>query len=112
MMEESRKRSVNMYGLTEQDMTDITNSIKEFPVIEQVVLFGSRAKGNYKRGSDVDLAVKGKNITNDTIFRIRDELNEEKPLPYFFDVLNYNYLDKNISDIIDETGVVIYRAET
>lgn len=100
-----------MFGLTEQDMTDILNSIKGFPAIEQAVLFGSRAKGNFKKWSDVDLAIKGKGVKHETVTGLHWELDEEKPLPYFFDVLNYNELDDKISKAVDETGVVIYELE-
>ncbi|HZG38079.1 MAG TPA: nucleotidyltransferase domain-containing protein, partial [Nodosilinea sp.] len=44
----------NAYGLTESDMAQIIEAFRQFEEISAVVLFGSRAKGNYKPGSDVD----------------------------------------------------------
>ena len=73
----------NAYGLTEHDIDEITAAIGRFDEIGEVVLFGSRAKGNYKPGSDVDLAVKGDRVTRRTIAQLANCLNEEKPLPYF-----------------------------
>ena len=50
------------FGLTKRDWDTIINIIKKYPTIKQVSLFGSRAKGNYKKGSDIDLAFMDKNI--------------------------------------------------
>lgn len=98
----------NTYGLTEIDMTQILGACRQFEEIAAVVLFGSRAKGNYKPGSDVDLAVKGDRITHRTITQFADLLNEELPLPYFFDVVHYNSLDQPLIDHIDRVGIVLY----
>ncbi|MBD1916974.1 MULTISPECIES: nucleotidyltransferase domain-containing protein [Cyanophyceae] len=99
---------VNAYGLTESDMAQIVGACGQFEEIAAVVLFGSRAKGNYKPGSDVDLAVKGDRITRRTIAQLADLLNEELPLLYFFDVVHYSSLDQPLADHIDRVGVVLY----
>ncbi|MBD1873206.1 nucleotidyltransferase domain-containing protein [Nodosilinea sp. FACHB-131] len=98
----------NAHGLTESDMAQIIGASRQFEEIAAVVLFGSRAKGNYKPGSDVDLAVKGDRVTHRTIAQFADLLNEELPLPYFFDVVHYSGLDQPLTDHIDRVGVVIY----
>ena len=97
------------YGLLDRDLKHIIDSIQDFHEISSVVLFGSRAKGTQKTASDVDLAIKGEAITYDTVVRLSSMLNEEKPLPYFFDVLHY----ENISELlllkhIDRVGIVLY----
>jgi len=54
------------------------------PEIEEVVLFGSRAKGNHRPESDIDLAVRG--IEDERVVEaLADEL-DELPLPFLFDV--------------------------
>ena len=58
------------YGLKDSDLTCIVESIKRFHDIDEVVLFGSRAKGNFKKGSDVDLAIRGEKITSNTLSQI------------------------------------------
>ena len=99
----------NSYGLTEDDMAKIAEAIRQFDEIAVVVLFGSRAKGNYKPGSDVDLAVKGDRITPRTIAQLAGLLNEELPLPYCFDVVDYSTLENQpLADHIDRVGVTIY----
>lgn len=50
------------YGLTDQDLNYIIKTIAKFDEIEKAVLFSSRAKGNYKPGSDIDIAIYGDEI--------------------------------------------------
>jgi predicted nucleotidyltransferase len=97
-------------GLLESDLTLIVNAAQQFPEIEQVVLFGSRAKGTHKPGSDVDLAIKGKELAYESAVRLASLLNEETPLPYFFDVVNYNGItEPQLLEHIDRVGVLIFK---
>lgn len=57
-----------MLGLIESDIRYITITLAKFDEIECGIIFGSRAIGNYKRGSDIDLAIKGKAITPKTLY--------------------------------------------
>ena len=78
------------FGLTQNDVTLMCESFKRFPEIEEVVIFGSRAMGSFKKGSDVDFAVKGDKVTYDTVAQLNTVLNEELPIPYVIDVLDYS----------------------
>jgi len=92
-------------GLTQTDIKRITAAIKQFPEIEEAVIFGSRAKGTHKKASDVDLAIKGSEVTAETINRLSFLLNEELPLPYFFDVVHYGALENQaLVEHIDRVG--------
>lgn len=92
-------------GLTQTDIKRITAAIKQFPEIEKAFIFGSRAKGTYKKASDVDLAIKGHAVTPETIQRLSFLLNEELPLPYFFDVVHYESLENQLLvEHIDRVG--------
>jgi predicted nucleotidyltransferase len=96
-------------GLPESDLTLIAHAAKQFPEIHQVILFGSRAKGTHKPGSDVDLAIKGKNLAYESAIRLASLLNEETPMPYFFDVVNYDAItEPQLIEHIDRVGVVIF----
>ena len=65
--------------------------------------------GNYKKGSDVDIAIIGENVTNKTIFILDDYLNEVYPLPYFFDIIQYDLItNEKLIDHINSEGKVIY----
>ncbi|NLJ25330.1 MAG: nucleotidyltransferase domain-containing protein [Firmicutes bacterium] len=97
-----------MYGLLERDLQWIEKAIAKYPEIEEAVIFGSRAMGNYKKGSDVDLAVKGARIDRRIINRLSDDLNEEYPLPYFFDVVHYESIsNEELKKHIDAIGKII-----
>ena len=82
----------NSFGLPESDLEYLINTIKQFPEIDKAVIFGSRAMGNFKKGSDVDIALLGK-IKEETLLKISRNFNEESPLPYFFDVLIFENIN-------------------
>ena len=70
-----------MFGLTDNELACIVAILKQNDT-QKSILFGSRAIGNYKKGSDVDIAV----IGNER--KLSYCLNELSNLPYFFDVVN------------------------
>jgi predicted nucleotidyltransferase len=86
-----------MYGLNEREL-EIIKEVANRLDIKKILLFGSRAKGNYKKGSDIDLAIVG----NERKFSYY--LNEETNLPYFFDVVNLEKLDNSILEHIKRVG--------
>ena len=96
-------------GLTDRDIALITHAVQRFPGIRQLVLFGSRAKGSHKPGSDVDLAIKGSGLGYDDPIRLAVILNEELSLPYFFDVVHYESIaEQPLLDHIDRVGIVLF----
>ncbi len=87
-----------MTGLSQAEMDTIRGVLNTLGV-QKVVLFGSRAKGNYKKGSDVDLAIVGDEKKASYV------LNEETNLPYFFDVVNLHKItNKNLIEHIHRVG--------
>jgi predicted nucleotidyltransferase len=98
-----------MYGLLDRDIKFIIKALKNYIEIDKAVIFGSRAIGNYKKGSDIDLAIFGEKIDRNIIIKLNDDLNEKYPLPYFFDIINYNDIsNKELKDHIDNLGKLIY----
>ncbi len=98
-----------MFGLLERDLFYINKALSQFEEVEKAVIFGSRAMGNYKKGSDVDIAIIGGKVTNKIIYSIDDYLNEVYPLPYFFDVINYNKItNEKLREHIELVKKVIY----
>ena len=97
-------------GLTEKDMLLIVNAFQSISEIDKAILIGSRAMGNYKKGSDVDIAISGEKITWDIACMLRNMLNNELPLPYFFDVVDHNNLKhQDMKNHIEHHGIVIYK---
>lgn len=99
-----------MCGLTNKDLCYILDGIKKHTEIDKAIIFGSRALGNYKKGSDIDLTISGVEITKDILNDLYDYLNEVCPLPYFFDLLHYESItNNNLKRHINEYGKLIYK---
>jgi len=98
---------MNRFGLSDQQLNLIKETVAQFNEIDSAIIFGSRAMGNYKPGSDVDIAIKGREIHPDIVTALSTRLNEELPLPHFFDVVHYNTLDNEaLIRHIDEEGIL------
>lgn len=97
------------YGLDDKYFNALISVFPRHPEVESVIHYGSRAKGNYKPFSDIDITLKGKTLTRQLLGRIFTEI-DDLLLPYFLDISIYNKLtDKWFIEAIDKTGVEIYR---
>jgi len=97
-----------MFGLRPEDINYIQSIIGKFSEVEKAVIFGSRAKGNYKKGSDVDIALYGNDL-DQISSKIHDLLEEETLMPYFFDIIDYASLSNAaLKEHIDRVGKVIF----
>lgn len=83
------------HGISDKSMHMIQTALAQYQEIENAKIFGSRALGTYKNGSDIDLALYGKDVSEDTIRGVSTKLNEELPLPYYFDVVHYDSLSNS-----------------
>ena len=98
------------YGLTEHTIKKIISIFNKIPKIEEVILFGSRAMGNYREGSDVDLALKGENLDMNELLKLSAEL-DELDLPYHFDLLIFEKIEhRDLLDHICRVGQTIYKS--
>ena len=103
------KQMNNNLGLSDTDMKIILDLLQNEKAVEQAIVFGSRAKGNYRNGSDVDIALKGENLDFRTVAHLSYVLNEETPMPYRFDLLNYQTLNNDaLKEHINRVGKEIY----
>lgn len=97
------------YGLSDKVITKIIEVFTQFSQVEKVILYGSRAKGNYKNGSDIDLAVKGKNITISCIAKIRNAI-DDLLLPYTVDLCIFDTIDNpSLISHINRVGIIFYK---
>lgn len=76
-------------GLTDNDHAILRQAIARYPDIHHATLFGSRAMGTFGQGSDIDLALTGPALTQRTLAKLANEL-EESDLPYQVDLLIRN----------------------
>ena len=77
------------FGLKESDIELIKKVFSNYPEVEKVILYGSRAKGTYKPASDIDLTLLGDKLNLTTLQKIEIDL-DDLLLPYFFDVSIFN----------------------
>jgi predicted nucleotidyltransferase len=99
----------SIYGLINNDLEIIISVLQMEDKIDEAVIFGSRAQGNFKNGIDVDIALKGKGIDAAIISRISFKLNQETLLPYKFDIINYYTINNDaLIEQINHTGITIY----
>lgn len=96
------------FGLNSSVLKDLCTIFESFAVIDEVLIFGSRVKGNQKNGSDIDLAIKG-DIDRDTLTKV-EIMIDDLLLPYTFDINIFGRL-KNVDliDHINRVGKVIYK---
>ena len=98
-------------GLNAETSSKICAVFKKFPQVEKAVLYGSRALGTYKPGSDIDLSLFGKNLTQDLIWTIAHEL-DDLLLPQVFDLSLFESLDNPaLKDHIVRVGIMFYLAK-
>lgn len=97
-----------MYGLSDIVIADLCRVFRRHPNIDKVFIFGSRAKGAYSEGSDIDLAAIGENLSFDQLMDISIQI-EDLGLLYKVDVVDYN---KNVGtplgEHIDRVGRPFY----
>ncbi len=101
-----------MFGLDTDTTKNIKNCFSKLPQIEKVLLYGSRAKGNYKNGSDIDLTLLGKNLNSDNSIYPLQEALEKLYLPYTFDISIFKRLDNlDLIEQILRVGKTFYQKE-
>lgn len=99
------------FGLRESDLAYIIKAIAHLPEIERAAVFGSRAKGSYRPGSDVDIAIYGEGVTFETLASLHAALEDESPMPYLFDVVDLTHSTHlALKDHVERVGRVIYAA--
>ena len=96
------------HGLSANTVERIVSALAHYPEIEKAVLYGSRAKGNYRNGSDIDLTLFGDGINFSLLTRLDNEL-DDLLLPYKFDLSFFADLTHpELIDHIRRVGVVVY----
>ena len=97
------------FGLDDTVVKSIQNVIAHFPEIEEVILYGSRANGNYTPGSDIDLTFTGEKL-NLSIINKLSLLLDDLYLPYTFDLSVFSQIDNAaLIEHIHRVGIVFYK---
>jgi len=98
------------FGLKPSVIEKIRGVLREYPQIEQVLLYGSRAKGNYRQGSDIDLTIKGDQLTPALLMEMENKL-DDLLLPYKIDLSLFHSIEnKELIAHIDHVGLVFFQS--
>ncbi|MCT4594240.1 MAG: HI0074 family nucleotidyltransferase substrate-binding subunit [Anaeromicrobium sp.] len=98
---------MNKYGISKKDFYKIINIFKEYSsIIEKVIIFGSRARGDYRDNSDIDLTIKFRK-NNGKINSIIEKIEEK--IIYTVDIIDYDHIhNMKLKEYIDTEGKVIF----
>jgi len=97
------------FGLTEHVIDKLLQVFSSVAQVEEAILYGSRAKGNFRNGSDIDLVLKGKNLDLQVMNKLSEQL-DDLLLPYTLDVSVYKQItDPDLLDHIRRVGVLFYK---
>lgn len=106
---ELRGHSNYHFGLKARDSATIFHIFEKYPEVSLVHIFGSRAKGNFHFGSDIDLAIMNEGVSFETVNNLKNDF-EESALPYMVDLVNFNTLKhEDFINHIKRVGVEFYR---
>lgn len=100
-----------MFGLKEDYISKINNTFAYFPEVEEVIIYGSRAKGNNKNGSDIDLVITKGDVDFTQFNKITEKL-DDLLLPYQIDLSLYSLIDNpDLKEHIKRAGKIFYRRD-
>ncbi|HDR52380.1 MAG TPA: nucleotidyltransferase domain-containing protein [Mariniphaga anaerophila] len=96
------------FGLKEHTIEEIREVFAAHSRIEKAILYGSRAKGNYKTGSDIDIVLLAPDITLTELFRIENQL-DDLLLPWKIDLSLFHQISNpDLIEHISRVGIVLY----
>lgn len=97
------------FGLKYKDIEKINHVFEQYPAVEKVILYGSRAKGNYKNGSDIDLTIVDKNFGFNELLNLETRL-DDLLLPYKIDLSILTKISNTeLVSHIERVGKVFYK---
>lgn len=99
---------MNLFGLQKKDLNEIIRILTTCKKVKSILLFGSRAKGNFSPGSDIDIALKGNALELNDIIEMKVQLDQTS-LPYKIDLIIYDRItEPMLKNHIDRVGIQIY----
>ena len=103
---------MSQFGLSDQTLETVRDILASCPEVEKALVYGSRAMGNYRAGSDIDITLIGAQLSMDMLFKLV-RLFDESNLPYMVDLsIMANINNPNLSDHIERVGQVLYQRDS
>ncbi len=100
------------FGLSEKTTQKLYSAFEKFPEIEKVIIYGSRAKGNYREGSDIDITLIGNDLTHTILLKLLYEIDELNT-PYLYDVSIFSKLSNpEFIEHIHRVGKIFYQKKS
>ena len=104
--------AVKRFGLKEATINKIIAVFEKYTQIDKILLYGSRAKGNYRNGSDIDLTLIGDQLNYSQLSGIESDI-DDLFLPYSFDISIFKDIDNpDLVEHINRVGVVLYEKDS
>ena len=102
--------STSEFGLPAATLETIRRILAEVPAVRRAVIYGSRAKGTHRPGSDIDLALFGDGLDLDALGKIATRL-DESPIPYQVDLSIFDLIEhEGLREHIERVGRPLYEA--
>ncbi|MBB1127217.1 nucleotidyltransferase domain-containing protein [Thiospirillum jenense] len=99
------------FGLSDNTLVIVRTILQQYPSIEQAIIYGSRAKGNYRNGSDIDLTLIGSTLDYHTLFDVADAF-DDSDIPYTVDVSLFEKINNpDLREHIQRVGQVLYQRD-
>ncbi|MGB4407002.1 MAG: nucleotidyltransferase domain-containing protein [Sphaerochaeta sp.] len=104
----SKPEALNI-GLKPEILNLLNAVFNAYEALDTVVLYGSRAKGTYHAGSDIDITLKGENLKDSLVGKIEEDI-DNLLLPYTFDISLWSQIDNaELRAHIERVGIIIYQ---
>jgi len=96
------------FGLPEEAIQEIQAALALYPEVEKAILYGSRATGTFKPGSDIELTLVGEKLTHNHLLGIMSDL-DDMLLPWMIDLSLLDTIDRpGLREQIDREGQTLY----
>lgn len=97
------------FGLSEETISIIHAVLARYPHVNRAVIYGSRAKGTHRPGSDIDLTLMGAHLSHEDLLHIMGDL-DDSPIPHTVDLSIFDDIeDQAVRDHIARRGQVFYQ---
>ena len=102
--------NLKTFGISPRSYGYIVEAVSGLKEIEAARVFGTSAWGTARRGSDIDIAIYGADVTPETVSILRSRLNDGTPIPYVIDVVHYESItDEKLREKIDDNAEPMYK---
>lgn len=99
------------FGLSSDIINTLEGVFSQYPEIERVLIFGSRANGNFKDGSDIDLAILAPTLSDSRFAQLWNQL-DELPIVFKMDILHWDRLaNQHLRTKVLDEGRVLFPSQ-